>query len=182
MSKTLSNILTVFKVVKIISKVVFILCIVGGAGCLIGLTALPMMEALLPMDLLAEEGLDLPTTYLSCIVGLIVCVGEAIFAFLAERYFGHVLEAGTPFTLAGAKECFRLGIASLIIEVATSVAAGVAAGILLLFSQNLTEIDADASISLSAGLLFLFLSLIFRYGSELNRPAVEEKTEETTES
>lgn len=177
MNKTLSNILTVFKVAKIVAKVIFILCIVGGAGCLIGLVTLPLAEAL------AEEKLNLPSAYLSCIVGAIACVGEAVFAFLAERYFGNVLNAGTPFTFEGAKESFRLGIASIIISVATSIIAGIIAFVFLLFTTPTTlETDANVSISISMGLFLLFLSLIFKHGAELQASSEEEPQQEAQDS
>lgn len=169
MSKTLSHILTVFKVVRIIAKVVFILCIVGGAGCLVGLFALAFMGNLLSNPMFAEEGLNLPTAYLGCIVGAIACAGEAVFAFMAEKYFQNVLNAGTPFTLDGAKESFRLGLASIIISVATSVVAGIASFVVILCTSAWgtdLNFDINMSVSLSTGLFFLFLSLIFKHGAE----------------
>ena len=166
MSKTLSNILTVFKVAKIVAKVIFILCIVGGVGCIIGLATLPVVGVL--TQVIAEEGLALASAYLDCIVGAITCAGEAVFAFLAEKYFDNVLNAKTPFTFDGAKESFRLGIASIIISVATSAIAGVASLIiLLLMSPGAVEPDVNMSFSLSTGLFFLCLSLIFKHGAEL---------------
>ena len=173
MSKALSNILTIFKVARIVAKVVFILCIVGAVGCVVGLITLPVLGGILPADLLAEEGIHGVSAYLACAVGLITCVGEIIFAFLAERYFANVLNAGTPFTYEGAKESFRLGLASIIISVATSVAAGIALGISLMFSPDLAEFDAGTSFSLSTGLFFLFLSLIFKHGAEVQTAAAD---------
>jgi hypothetical protein len=176
MSKTLPNILTVFKVVRIIAKIVFILCIIGGVGCLLGLTSLPMVGGLLSAGVLAEEGLALPSAYLGCIVGFISCAGEAIFAFLAERYFKSVLNAGTPFTFESAKEIFRLGIISIIISAAIAVISGIAAFAIYLFSApTAAEFDSSASISVSTGLVFLFLSMIFKHGAEIQQ-AYAEKT------
>lgn len=176
MSKTLSNILTVFKVAKIIAKVVFILCIVGVAGCILGLVALPMVDSL---QALTDIEVDLPSAYVGCIVGAIVCAGEVVFAFLAGRYFENVLNAGTPFTSEGAKESFRLGIASLIISVATSIIAGIASSVVLLIaSAAAVEPDVSASFSISTGLFFLFLSLIFKHGAELRASCAEQTQQE----
>lgn len=170
MSKTLSNILTIFKVAKIIAKVVFILCIIGGAGCLLGLLTLPMAESVLSEDILLEQGLSIASAYLGCLVGVIACAGEAIFAFLAERYFKKVLSAGTPFTFDSAKESFRLGITSIIISVTTSILSGIAIGMMILFlSPSAEELDFSSSISISVGLFFLFLSLIFKHGAEIHK-------------
>ena len=104
MNKTLSTLLTIFKVAKIVAKVIFILCIIGGAGCLLGLLTLPLAASFLSAEELVEEGLTLPSAYLGCVVGAISCAGEAVLAFFAERYFKHVLAAGTPFTFDGALE------------------------------------------------------------------------------
>ena len=173
MSKTLSTILTIFKVVKIIAKVVFILCIIGGAGCLIGLATLPMAAVF------AEEYLDLSSAYLGCFVGAAVCAAEAVFAFFAARYFDNVLKAGTPFTLEGSKEIFRLGIASIIISVACAIIVGVASFVFVLIADPTMDApDVNMSISLSTGLVFLFLSLIFKHGAELQAPIAQEPRQE----
>ena len=164
MSKTLSNILTVFKVLRVIAKVVFILCIVGGAGYLLGLAALPFARIPSVTEL----------SYFACIAGACVCAGEAVFAYLAEKYFQSVINEGTPFSLDGAKECFRLGIASIIITVAVEVATGVTAGIVMLLSEAPTlDMDVDVTISLTTGLALLFLSMIFKYGAELQTPVAD---------
>lgn len=167
MSKTLSNILTVFKVVRVIAKVVFILCIIGAVGCAIGLFSLRAVGNNLPPFIISENILSLPSVYAACISGLIACVGEAILAFLSERYFVNVLSAGTPFTMEGSKELFRLGVTSIIISAAISVASGFVFAICAYFSADLSSFDFNASISISTGLFFMFLSLIFKHGAEL---------------
>ena len=174
MSKTLSNILTVFKVAHIVAKVVFILCIVGGAGCLVGLVTLPFA------GIFAPDKVPLSSGYFGCISGLITCAGEALLAFWAERYFKGVLCAGTPFTFEGAKESFRLGIASLIVSASLSVAIGIVSSLFLLLElSTVSEIEIGMSVSLSTGLFFLFLSMIFKHGAELRiLDAAETLTEE----
>jgi len=179
MSKTLSIILTVFKVLKIISKVVFILCIVGTAGCLVGFFATAVFGGML--DGMIAGGFDVYSSCFACIIGIFACVGGAVFAFLSEKYFKNVLDAKTPFTFDGAKECFRLGIASLIISVAVSVASGIAEGIAWMLSNfGSLNFDVNVSFSLSTGLFFMFLSLIFKYGAELQ--ASTENTGSQTEN
>lgn len=177
MSKTLSTILTVFKVAKIVAKVIFILCIVGGAGCLVGLATLPLLDLAVAAEFIAEEGIELGAVYIACVTGAVTCAGEAVFAFFAERYFGHVLSSGTPFTFGGAKESFRLGITSIIISGMIAVATGLALAVAQLMSEGVPAVDVDVSVSLSTGLFFLFLSLIFRHGAELQR-SVDKAAEE----
>ena len=48
----------------------------------------------------------------------------------------------------------------------------------MLISQNTQGFEADVSISLTTGLLFMFMSLIFKYGAELTQKT-EIKVEET---
>ena len=175
MSKTLSHILTVFKVAKIIAKVVFILCIVGAAGCALGFFAISAVDAFMPEALIAE-GVTADLGYLGCIIGVVACIGEAVFAFLAEKYFKNVLERGTPFALDGAKECFRLGIASLIISAAASAISGIAAAVIIMFSNSAaSESEINASFSITTGLFLMFLSMIFKYGAELQNAAAQEE-------
>ena len=182
MSKTLTNILKVFKVAKIVAKVVFILCIVGAAGSLLGLTFLPMAEKIISLQPEVAAETDFALAYSGCVVGLVSCIGEAIFAFLAGRYFKKVLDAGTPFTFDGAKASFRLGVASIIISVASSIVAGIAVGIVLLFSESMADYDTTTTFSLTTGLFFMFLSMIFKYGAELSPAPAEEETQEAGES
>lgn len=183
MSKTLSIILTIFKVVKIVAKVIFILCIIGGIGCLISIATFPMLQALESSELYPDIEIHFPSLYLACAVGFIACVGEGIVAFFAERYFANVLSAGTPFTLEGSKECFRLGLTSIIVSAAATVISGMFVAISLLIS-DVTVYDTNISISLSTGLFFMFLSLIFKHGAEIQSSAVKapKQEEQTSES
>lgn len=113
MSKTLSTILTIFKVAKILARVVFILCLIGAGGCLLGLCVLSFVGSVIPADVLLDEGVNLSSSYLSCLTGLVGCAGRSVFAYLSERYFLNVLNDGTPFTFKGSNELFRLGVITI---------------------------------------------------------------------
>lgn len=178
MSKNLSIIQKVYKVLRIVSKVVFILCIVGAVGCAVGVAGVALLQTILPFAELTEiteleAEMSIPFAYISCIAGCIACIGEAIMAFYAERYFRHELEAGTPFTYEGANEIFKLGIISIIVPIATSLVAGILFGVFYIFFPEIAEPDLDMSFSLTSGLACLFASVIFKHGAEL----AESKTE-----
>ena len=182
MSKTLSAILTVFKVARIVAKVIFILCIIGGVGSLLGLISLPLAVGLAAELTLVEEGQVATAAYPACAVGLITCAGEAVFAFLAERYCKGVLAAGTPYTFDGARECFRLGIASLIVSASIPLAVGIFSGvILLLMGMAFPDLNVSISVSVSAGLFLMFLSLLFKHGAELQQASASEDAQEARE-
>lgn len=173
MSKALSNLLTVFKVARIVAKVVFILCIIGCVGSGIGLVVLPFAGTV--QAWFESEGKDiLLSDYFDCIVSMLSCAGSAACAYIAERYFSNVLSAETPFTFDGSKECFKLGITSIVISCATAVAVGIVALVFAFFEEaDLLDVKVDFSITL--GLFFLFLSMIFKYGAEL-KVSSENKT------
>ncbi len=180
MSKSLSILQTIAKVAKIVCKVVFILCIVGGVGSLIGLLALVVFGPSLVGGLghQFENEAALLSSISGCIAGAITCAGEVVLARMGERYFDRELEAGTPFTKDGAKEIFRLGIASLIVSVATSIASGIVFGIFWIFEPSLSAEELSSGISIGTGLVCLLLFVIFSYGAELREQIPTEKAEE----
>lgn len=188
MSKTLTNILTVFKVARIVAKVIFILCIVGGAGCLLGVSSLALLGSMQlgalqlgDVQLVLFEmtdGMDLTSILVPCTLGALVCAGEAVCAFFVERYCKNVLQADTPFTYAGAKECFRLGLISIIVAFSVALLSGIVTALFAIFVVNLPETDISMTVSLSTGLFFLFLSMIFKHGAELREAATVETTVE----
>ena len=181
MSKSLSILQTIAKVAKIVCKVIFILCVIGAVGCLVGLFALLLLgtATFAEGDFLSElTGVNtFFTGTFGCIVGIIVCAGEAILARLGERYFSHVLEAGTPFTQDGSKEIFRLGITTIIVSVAVSVISAIVMGIYMIFAPELYETDFSMSVSVGTGLFCLFLSVLFQHGAELGEKVASLQTE-----
>ena len=172
MSKTLSNLLTIFKVAKVLAKIAFILCIIGASGCVLGFFALSAVDSFMPEQLVAN-GINVNMAYFELIVGTVACIGAAVFSFLSGKYFKNVLATGTPFSFDGAKECFRLGVASIIISLAVSIVSGIAAGVVVILENSpALNSNIETSITFSTGLFFMFLSLIFKYGAEL-QPAPE---------
>lgn len=182
MSKTLSNILTVFKIVRILAKIVFVCCIIGAVCCALALLVLPVAESAVGEEVFAEAGVDFSVTYVAVGVAIVSCIGEAIFAFLAERYCKRVLAAETPFTFDGAKECFRLGVASLIISLVVSIISAILSAIVvaLLALSGGTNLAADfaSSFTLSTGLCLMFMSLLFKHGAEQQKTLSEEATKD----
>ena len=174
MSKTLSNILTVFKVAKVIAKIAYIFAIIGAVGSLVGLVVLAVGAFSVPSEFIA----DINSGYLGCIVALVSCVAGAVWMFWAEKYFARVLSVGTPFTFEGAKECFRLGIASLIISAAVSVLCGIAAAVMELFGGAALNAELNISISVAEGLFLMFIAMIFKHGAELRETGAEPAAEQ----
>ncbi len=179
MSKTLSNILTIFKIAKVLAKIVFICCIIGAVGCAAAIFFLPVVDAVMPDEILIATGSNIETAYFAVIIAIFACVGEAVFAFLAERYFKNVLTAESPFTFKSAKECFRLGVTSIVISFAVSIISGIISAAAVAFTDTaFADLNISTAITVSTGLFFMFISMLFKYGAEQQERSSEETTKE----
>ena len=179
-SKSLNTIITLTKIAKVLSMIVFVLLIIATVAVAISMAVLPKLN-----DFLFEsdgwntfiEGLNAsqreefisvfgdltpdkiaPMMQSLLICAVIVLIGSAVVAFLAYRYF--IIEAGTPFTFAGANELRTLGIVSLAIALAQAIAAAI-----------ILNTDFSIGSNLAPGIAFLVVSVIFRHGAELREMA-----------
>lgn len=174
--KTLSTIQiqTLSKIGKIFSKIVYICCIVGLCGCAVGIVAMLIGGEAVKLGgmtlhgvLAAEAGVSIGTVWTAIAVGIILCIGEFFVSRMAYRYFANELNAGTPFTTEGAKELLHLGISAIWIPIVTSVLAQVAQGVIGQFMANEANLSLDIFDSVALGAMFIFTSLLCKYGAEL---------------
>ena len=173
MNKTLGAIQTLAKIGRIISKVVFILCVVGASLCVVGLISLIAIPQTLEIgdvtlhSLIEDKaGMTVGGMYSAVTVGIILAAGEAVVAKFAEIYFRHEIADGNPFTFTGARELLRLGIITAAVSLGTAVAAGIAQSIFGIFVDNLPDFSIEIGGSLGYALAFIILSLVFKYGAE----------------
>ena len=184
MEKTLKGIQVFAKIGQVISKIVYIFCSIGAVGCIIGIIALavgyiePVTIGNVTIRGLIEKNADinLGTMYAGMIVGFILCACEAVLARMAETYFKNELAAGTPFTLSGADELFRLGIKNICISIGAVIAAGVAYAIVSFFFEEVADMSYSEFNSVGFGIGCIFVSLICKYGAQMT-----EKQEATDE-
>lgn len=173
--KTLNTIQTLSKIGKVLSKIAHIFCIIGAVGCAIGMASLPFADTgilkiggVTIYGLIGNRaGIDLNSLYPMMTGAMIVCIGEAVTAKFAERCFAHELAAGTPFTLAVAKELLRLGIVTICVPLGTGILAQIVSEILseLIHCGEAFKAYHDGSVAL--GVMFILMSLLCRYGAEL---------------
>ncbi|MBQ7647431.1 MAG: hypothetical protein IJS94_09190 [Clostridia bacterium] len=182
MKKTIDTLRTASKAGRIISKVIFILCIVGFALCAAGILCLALIPDGLKIGGLTVRGivetkaeLSVGTCFAAMAVGTVFSAGSAVIAKMSEIYFTHELEAGTPFTFDGAKELMRLGIFYLCVGVATSGAAGIVYSVIKAVFKDVAEMKTGYSFSLFTGALIIIMSLLCRLGAE----AAEQRSENT---
>lgn len=172
--KTLQTIQTIDKVARIISKIVFVCCIVGFCLCIVGIVSLaisaPMIKfggVTLESILQNKANLNEGTLYASMAAGAILCAGEAVLAKFTVHYTERELRDGTPFTFDGAKELLRLGILSICIPLGTQ---GVAQAVHAILGKVFTDVgplDLEPAASVGVGILVLILALICKYGAEM---------------
>lgn len=177
---TLKTLKTLAKIGKILSTVVFVLCIVGGCLCVAGIISLLVIpegftigSVTIAALIFEKAGWSMTTCYAAAAIGIVLCAGEAVIAKFAERYFKNELSAGTPFTFDGAKELMRLGILAMSISVGTAIIAGIIYWIFRFAAKDMNELDFDLGGSVIIGVMLVVGSLLCRHGAE-----VSEKTEE----
>lgn len=171
--KTLNAVQTLSKIGKILSKIVYICCIVGFCGCVAGILAMfagaetvKLGGVTLHSILETEADVSVGSVWAAIAVGMILCVGEFFVARMAHRYFEHELNAGTPFTLDGAKELLRLGISVVWIPIATTVLAQVTQGVMAQCMENVETLNLEGFDSVTLGVMLILMSLLCKYGAE----------------
>lgn len=188
-SKSLKAIQTLVKIGRIISKIIFIFSIVGAAGCVLGIISLALVpgdfrvgEMTLRELIETKSGVSFGTMYTSMAAGIVPCAGEAVLAKLAERCLKRELDAGTPFTFAGAKDLITLGICAVCITVGTAITAGIVTGIMKNFFENVEELEINGFQSAWTGVLLIVGGLLCGHGAEASErptepegPALEEQ-------
>lgn len=171
--KTLNIIQTLSKIGKILSKIVYICCIAGICGCVLGTVAMLAGAEVIKLNgmtlhsfLKTEAGVNTGTIWLSIVGGLMLCIGEFFVSRMAYVYFENELKAGTPFTSDGAKELLHLGISIIWIPIASSVLSQVAQSVITQFMQDAEKLNSGVGDNVTIGVMFIVMSLLCRCGAE----------------
>ena len=119
---TLKTIQTLSKIGRILSKIVYICCVVGFCVCIVGIISLGLRGEVFKLGgvtihsiIESHSHMSMPALYTAMAVGMVLCAAEAVLSKFAEHYFTNELADGTPFTLMGAKELMHLGILTIMI-------------------------------------------------------------------
>ena len=175
MSKTLNTIQTLSKIGKILSKIVFIFCIVGMSLCLVSVITMALgfegafkLGGVTINSIIGEAAnVSADTIYATMVLGLVSCIWEAVIAKYSEDYFANELKAGTPFTFNGAKEMLRLGIITISVSIGGEIASSIILSIMKKRMEVNPEFELDSIGSVTIGIMFIVISLIFKYGAEI---------------
>ena len=173
--ETLKTIQTFSKVGRIFSKIAFICCVIGVAGCVLGMLSLPFSATpvfkiggiSIHAFIANQSGADLNALYPFMAGAMIVCIGQAVTAKFAEKYFANELLAETPFTRSGAKELLRLGIITISVPLGTLILAQIVSDVIAELIQCGEAFKLDGGDSVALGVTFIFASFLCQYGAEL---------------
>ena len=169
-TKTLDAIQVLAKIGKIFSNIVQVCCIVGCGICLVGLIGMAIGADVVKIGGVNLEDMakvSIGSVYATMAVGLIMCAGEAVLAKFATGYFKHELAVGTPFSYDGSKELMRLGILTICIPLGTQIIAAITHAIMKHTMENVGSVDLGNGASVALGVTFIIVSVIFRYGAEI---------------
>ena len=172
--KTLNIIQKLFRIGKVLSKIMFIFCIIGFCGCIVGILSMALGAPTLKIGGVTLENIlntkaevTIGTVYAAMAAGMILCAGEAVLAKFAEHYFKRELADGTPFTLAGAKEMQRLGILTICLPIGTQIVAEIVYAVIEQTMQGVAPLRLDSAGSVALGVMFIVMSLICRYVADM---------------
>ena len=169
-SKNLDAIQVLAKIGKILSNIVQVCCIVGCCICLVGLIGMAVGVDIVKIGgagLQDMANVSIGSVYATMAVGFIMCAGEAVLAGFATGYFKRELVVGTPFSYDGAKELMRLGILTICIPLGTQIVAAITHAIIKVTMGNVGSMDLGNGASVALGVTFIIVSVIFRYGAEI---------------
>ena len=166
----LQNIQKTFKVFENITRVLFILCIIGaGMSAFFALFAAAQYHGGTVFSLLGEplnifsDSTDLTAKFSQLSSSAIMLMAEAVLLFFARGYFKSELNDGTPFTESGAQKIKKLGIRFIYMPIIAITVCGVIS--VLLKTEN-TQIIGNFP-NVITGIVLILVSLILRYGAQI---------------
>lgn len=167
--RTLETIQKTFKVFGVMTKVAEILCIVGASLCVLTASCAVVWHnggrvfSLFGTPIEPFFDGDLLIAYVKLLALTFTITADAILFGFAHHYLKHEQADGTPFTEKGAQRLRMLGIRCIYIPIiALSVSAAIATW------QGVTHLDIGGNLpSTVFGIGLILVSLVFRYGAEL---------------
>lgn len=170
--ESLTRIQKTFDVFKVLAKVAMILSLVWGGLALLGMTSGIVWKnggTVFGADMEVLQELTKTTAIDEMIARLL---SDAVFAFtdailfgFAFAYFKSEQKDGTPFTETGANAIRKLGVLVIVLPI---VAIIIAQLVYECFRVGATE-DWGNAASVTLGIMLILVSMVFRYGAELEK-------------
>ncbi len=173
MSKNLKLINVLYKIAKIVSKIVFICSIIGAVACLVGIIALSIGKEHIQIENInlilfnIKENTSISNAYACLIATFVSLVPEIVIAKYIEVYCNHTLSEKTPFTDSGANQILKIGGLIIIVFICNNIFIEIFYGIMSHYFTNIVKLDFFDGSGIIWGIMFIVLSVIYRYGAEL---------------
>ena len=168
--KSLQTIQKTFRVFQILAKIAFVFSIVGASICAVGtLCAVAWYSGGTVFTLFGEPvpifagGEGLNQTLAVLLSNLVYITTDTVLLAFAGRYFKTEQAEGTPFTESGANSIRKLGIRCIWMPIVAVVIASVITVCLGVEQRG----DVSNLPSVVTGIVLILVSMIFRYGAEL---------------
>ncbi len=166
----LQKIQKTFHVFEVLTKIAYILSIVGAVFCAVGaLCAAAWYNGGQVFSLFGEPvtvfstGRGMNEMLAVLLADFVMITAEAILLSFACKYLKAEQAAGTPFTVTGAEQLKKLGIRCIWLPIVTMVVASV-----ISVSFGVEDIDSVSNLpSVATGIVLILASMIFRYGAAL---------------
>lgn len=173
---TLQSIQKTFKVFEKISRVLFILCVIGaGMSAMFALFAVSQYHGGTVFSLLGEPlkifsgSTDLIGRCTQLFSSAFMLTAQAVLLFFAKDYFKSELTDGTPFTERGARKIKKLGIRFIYIPV---ISASLCEIISVIYKTQSVGNFSNFSFVIT-GIVLILVSLVFRYGAQIEQKNIK---------
>ena len=170
--KSLNTIQKTFRVFQILAKIAMILSFVACGLALLGLlcavvwqTSGTVYDGNTQLILTLTETVSFSQIIGELLIDAVFALTDGILFLFAYFYFKAEQADGTPFTCRGADQIKRLGIRTIVLSIAAVIIASVLASC---FGLN-PSADWSNGSSVLLGILLILISLVFRYGAELEK-------------
>ena len=172
---SLKTIQTLAKVGKVLSTIIFVICIVGLVLCTAGAVLFTLngaysvqLNTVFLKFIEVEVDVTAPVFYAIIAAAIIALVIEMILCASAKKYFRHELEDGTPFTERGAQELKSLGIRTIVLPLVGGLVYFIGlVAVAFLGNFSFPEVEYTFTINLGLGITMLVVSALCRYGAAL---------------
>lgn len=174
MSKSHRVIQVTCKVVWILSRILFVCCIVGMVFALIGIIMLTCGFSDIVINNITikgiienKSGIALPVMVTATICAMIGMGAELVVARAGVRCFSNELEDETPFTDRFAKQIKQLGIMQLIVSIGSAILFQGSIAIVCMLTNSTNTMDFGDGIGVISGVFFIFIGVLCKYGTEI---------------
>ena len=180
---SLKKVMTLANVLRILYTVLYILCIVGAAICVLcgvmfvalegtGLLEDPEFLSMIG-DFEGLTGVEFPSLQMIMFGAAIVCVSMVVVYVFAARFYKHLQTVGDPFDRGVICKMQTLGIVYIVVPIL-----GNTLSTLLFSGFTKFNLSVENNAQLTMGIVYLLLTIVFSYAADARDKAAVTETEE----